>query len=416
MKIAIIGAGFTGLAAGLKLSRFHHQIIIFEKNNSLGGLAETFQLPSWQWAVEKHYHHWFTNDKFALNLIKELGLADNLVFSKTETSLFLHDRIYPFNTPGDVLNFTPLTFAERLLTGFITAYLKFLPVNQAIKLEKTTAWEWLKKHYGEKTFQTIWQPLLVGKFGKFARQVNMAWFWARIKKRTRLLGYLKGGYGPLLRAIQKEIEKNGGEIRLNSSYAPTLLNKFDKIIFTTPSAVFADMFKFPREYSLKLKSIPHLYALNLLLITKEKILPSTYWLNINTPGFPFIGVIQHTNLMNPKFYGGNHLAWVANYLPYDHPYLQMSKEEVFNIYLPYLQKINPYFNLTLNALRLELFTGPFAQPVFKTNYSRQKPDFITPVKNVYLANMDMVYPWDRGTNYAIELGVKIANLIDQKSV
>ncbi|OGG20685.1 hypothetical protein A3D03_00045 [Candidatus Gottesmanbacteria bacterium RIFCSPHIGHO2_02_FULL_40_13] len=230
------------------------------------------------------------------------------------------------------------------------------------------------------------------------------------------MGYLKGGYGPLLRAIQKEIEKNGGEIRLNSSYAPTLLNKFDKIIFTTPSAVFADMFKFPREYSLKLKSIPHLYALNLLLITKEKILPSTYWLNINTPGFPFIGVIQHTNLMNPKFYGGNHLAWVANYLPYDHPYLQMSKEEVFNIYLPYLQKINPYFNLTLNALRLELFTGPFAQPVFKTNYSRQKPDFITPVKNVYLANMDMVYPWDRGTNYAIELGVKIANLIDQKSV
>lgn len=411
MKIAIIGGGFTGLAAGLKLSRLHHQVVIFEKKNSLGGLAETFQLPSWEWAVEKHYHHWFTNDTFALNLIKELGLADRLVFPKTETSLFLHDRIYPFNTPGDVLNFTPLTFAERLLTGFITAYLKFLPVSQAIKLEKITAWDWLEKHYGEKTFTTIWQPLLSGKFSKFAREVNMAWFWARIKKRTRLLGYLKGGYGSLLRAIQKEIEKNGGEIRLNSSYTPNLLKKFDKTIFTIPSALFADLFKFEEEYSNRLKSIPHLYALNLLLITKEKILPSTYWLNINTPGFPFIGVIQHTNLMSPRYYGGNDLAWVANYLPVNHPYLQMSKEELFKIYLPYLQKINPAFDFELDLIGTELFAGPFAQPVFKVNYSRLIPDIITPVKNVYLANMDMVYPWDRGTNYAIELGFQVADMV-----
>lgn len=410
MKIAIIGAGFTGLAAGLKLSRLHHQINIFEKNNSLGGLAETFKMPGWQWAVEKHYHHWFTNDSFALNLIKDLGLTDELVFPKTETSLFLHGQTYPFNTPADVLNFTPLSLTQRLLTGFNTAYLKVLPENLAINLEKSTAWNWLKQHYGQKTFETIWQPLLVGKFGKFSREVNMAWFWARIKKRTPKLGYLKGGYGRLLLALQKEVENHGGVIKFNTSYTSDLLKKFDKVIFTIPSSVFADSFKFDDEYSLKLKSIPHLHALNLLLITREKILPSTYWLNINTPGFPFIGVIQHTNLINPQFYGGNHLAWVANYLPENHPYLQMSKEEVLNIYLPFLQKINSSFNFELSTLNFELFMGPFAQPVFKINYSRLKPDFITPVKNVFLANMDMVYPWDRGTNYAIELGFKVAEL------
>jgi len=31
--------------------------------------------------------------------------------------------------------------------------------------------------------------------------------------------------------------------------------------------------------------------------------------------------------------------------------------------------------------------------------------------NVYLANMDSIVPWDRGTNYAIELGEKAAETI-----
>ena len=31
--------------------------------------------------------------------------------------------------------------------------------------------------------------------------------------------------------------------------------------------------------------------------------------------------------------------------------------------------------------------------------------------NVFLANIQQVYPWDRGTNYAVELGQKAAKLI-----
>jgi len=46
-----------------------------------------------------------------------------------------------------------------------------------------------------------------------------------------------------------------------------------------------------------------------------------------------------------------------------------------------------------------------------TNYTQLIPKHKTPIKNVYIANLDMVYPWDRGTNYAIKMGEDIANLI-----
>lgn len=410
--IAIVGGGFTGLAAALSLSQ-NHKVTLFEATAELGGLASAVKLPGCDWHIEKHYHHWFKNDYSALNLIKELGLESKLLFPKTLTSLFYNGKIYPFNSPSQILAFNPLSKVNRFRLGLVTLYLKLLPKNLALDLEKYKACDWIKKYYGEKVYETVWKPLLVGKFGQFADTVNMAWFWARIKKRTMLLGYLEGGYQTLIDAMAKKIRKNGGKILLNTPFNPAKTPSFDKVIITTPSPIFLKLFPdLPEDYKKRLTSIPHLTALNLLLVTREKILKDEYWLNINDRKFPFIAVIQQTNLVDAKHYSGKHLTWVGNYLPSDHPYLKMSKEELFKLYLPYIKKINPSFNLQPITYNLQLFTGPFAQPVFPVNYSYIKPDFKTPIPNVYLANMDMVYPWDRGTNYAIELGEKVANLIN----
>lgn len=416
MKIAVVGGGFTGLAATLSLSE-NHNVTLFETTAQLGGLAGAVKLPGSDWYVEKHYHHWFTNDYAALSLIKKLGLSDKLLFPKTLTSLYWQDRSYPFNSPAQILSFDPLPIISRLRLGLISLYLKLLPMKLAQNLEKYKAQDWIKKYFGEKVYEIIWKPLLFGKFGKFAKDVNMAWFWARIKKRTMLLGYLEGGYQTLINALEQKIKKNGGKILLSTPFDAAKTSNFDKVIITTPSPIFIKMYpNLLESYKKQLMSIPHLFALNLLLVTKEKILEKEYWLNVNDREFPFIAVIQHTNLVDSKHYGGRQLTWVGNYLPPDHPYLKMNKKELFKLYLPYLRKINSKFGFRISDLEFYLFTGPFAQPVFPVNYSKIKPEFVTPIKNVYLANMDMVYPWDRGTNYAIELGERIADLIDQKSV
>ncbi len=39
MRIAIIGAGFTGLSAAYDLIKQKHEVVIFEKDTNPGGLA-----------------------------------------------------------------------------------------------------------------------------------------------------------------------------------------------------------------------------------------------------------------------------------------------------------------------------------------------------------------------------------------
>ena len=151
-------------------------------------------------------------------------------------------------------------------------------------------------------------------------------------------------------------------------------------------------------------------AINLILRLKKPFLEDgTYWLNICDKKSPIMAIVEHTNFMDKKYYNNEHIVYLGNYLPHDHPYMKMQADELLRVYDPYLKKINK--NYQLSILNYQLFTVPFAQPIIPLNYSKIIPPFETPMKNVYLANIQQVYPWDRGTNYAVELGEKVAKLI-----
>jgi hypothetical protein len=42
------------------------------------------------------------------------------------------------------------------------------------------------------------------------------------------------------------------------------------------------------------------------------------------------------------------------------------------------------------------------------NHSRNIPDLKTPLPGLYFASMSQVYPWDRGTNFAVQVGRQAA--------
>jgi hypothetical protein len=83
------------------------------------------------------------------------------------------------------------------------------------------------------------------------------------------------------------------------------------------------------------------------------------------------------------------------------------------VYDQLLQRIHPGYKKLL--IDYQVFRAPFAQPIVPTNYSKIIPSFTTPLPHVYLANIEQVYPWDRGTNYAVALGLKIAQKVLQTS-
>lgn len=426
MRIAVIGGGFTGLTAAYELTKLGHEVTLLEKEAELGGLAHGFTRPNWEWYLEYAYHHLFTNDGSIIGLIRELGLSESLIIRRPITAVYWSGGTYQFDTPQSLLTFPGLSLVDKARTGALLAFLKFNPFWKP--LEGITARDLLTHIGGMRAWSTIWKPLMVGKFGNYASQVSASWFWARIKKRTPKLCYIRGGFHTLVTALERAITHTQGQIFTNtyvSAIAEVSRDQylvswegtkktFNRVLLTVPTPIAFKICPLIRNTSTqRLLSIPHLHAQTLILETKAPILKNVYWLNVADTSFPFLAVVAHTNFMDKKNYGGNHITYFGNYLPMGHKYLSMTKVQLLKVFMPYIKRLNPSMNYELITNNY-LFVGPYAQPVHERNYSQRAPMLKTPASGMYLANLDSIYPWDRGTNYAVELGLKAARTIAGK--
>jgi protoporphyrinogen oxidase len=424
MRIAVVGAGFTGLSAAYELTKQKHEVLIFEKDSQPGGLAIGYKTSNWNWSLEKYYHHWFTNDKNILSLAREINYE--VLVKRPKTCVFINNIVYQLDSPLNVLKFPLLSILERLRMGFVIAFLKYDPFWKF--LEKYNASKTLTKLMGKNAYQMIWEPLFINKFGKFSENISLAWFWARIKKRTPSLAYPKRGFLNFANELTRQIEKNSGKlffeteiINIKEGSKITLSAKnangkltaylFDKVIITIPSSFFLKLApQLPLAYKNTLDKLENLGTTSLLLRLKKPFFEDgTYWLNICDKNAPVMAIVEHTNFIDKINYGNEHLLYLGNYKDSKDKYFSMTKAQLLEKFDKYLNKIHPGYKKII--IDYELFKTAFAQPIISTNYSKLIPPSKTPLKNVFLANMEQVYPWDRGTNYAVELGQKISKEI-----
>jgi len=333
MQIAVIGGGMTGLTAAYRLAASGHRVDVFEKEPYLGGLAYGFTKDSWDWHIEGAYHHLFTNDAAILSLLQELGHADDILTLRPVTASLFRDTPYQLDSPYSLLTFPGLSVVSKLRTAFLLGLLKITPVWQPF--EAITAEHLLTTIGGEEAFRTIWKPLLYGKFGNLAPEVAASWFWARIKKRTPHLIYIRGGFHTAVTALKQAIEQSGGRIhtgtavssvrRTNNTYTVSWKKTgrmFDAVVLTVPTPLVTRIMpELPEAYVQPLTSIPHLFAQTLIVETDKPILHNVYWLNITDTSFPFLAAVAHTNFVRASRYGGRHLTYFGNYLPAGHRYL-----------------------------------------------------------------------------------------------
>jgi len=424
MKIAIIGAGFTGLAAAYFLQKQGHSIKIFEKEKNPGGLAIGYSEKGWEWTLEKHYHHWFTNDNAVLNLAKEIDYP--VLIRRPKTSSLVDDHIYQLDSPSTLLKFPELSIIDRIRTGIALAFLRYNSFWRP--LEHFTAEPYLKAFMGKTAYKKIWEPLMTNKLGNYANSVSLAWFWARIYKRTPSLAYPEGGFLRFAEKLVEIIQKQKGIVQFETDITSIEDSKksiavrtkgnteaFDKLIVTLPSILFTKMAPLlPQSYKQSLGKLKSIGAITMVLRLKNRFLKdNTYWLNVCDLNSPILAVVEHTNFMDKKHYNHEVLVYVGKYLPREHEFFSMPEDKLFAVYESYLKKINPDFKKEL--IGYKVFKAPFAQPIIPINYSKIIPTMETPLPNVFLANIEQVYPWDRGTNYAVELGEKVANFVTRNN-
>ena len=136
-----------------------------------------------------------------------------------------------------------------------------------------------------------------------------------------------------------------------------------------------------------------------------------YWYNLpKSAGYPFLALVEHTNFVPAEHFGGDHIVYVGDYLETDHEFFSLSQDEILERFLPVLPRFNA--NFRRDWIRKSwLFRTPYAQPVPLVNHSQHIPAIQTPINGLYFASMSQVYPWDRGTNFAVEIGRRAAHLM-----
>ena len=421
-RIAVVGAGFAGLSAAYDLARAGHAVTGFEAAPQVGGLAAGFRAAEWDWPLEKFYHHIFQSDAAFISLIKQIDAEDLLFWNAPISGQW--DATHGSLEIGGVLallRYPNIPLVDRVRTGAAGAWLKFLKlINRWQHLENTTAERWIQRTMGEKSYRSIWQPILQGKFGAYTSEVNAAWFWARIASRTFKLGYFRGGFQAIAERIAEAARVEGATIRLN---APVQMlephadgwhvtsdstEQFDLVLSTTSPGLLGRMTPaLPTAYTAQLENLKSIGAVVMTLALNRSLTNGMYWMNMDKTQFPFLALVEHTQMIDRRHYNDQHLVYLGDYLDPRHEYFSLSKEALLARFLPSLSRINPDFNPAWIE-NVWLHREAYAQPIVPVGHSRSIPPLQTPLPNLWWASMSQVYPWDRGTNFAVEIGRRAA--------
>jgi protoporphyrinogen oxidase len=430
-RTAVLGAGALGLTVAYRLAQGGEQVVLLEREPIAGGLAAGFEIAPGLW-LDKFYHHLFRGDSHAIGLINEVGLGDQLTWRRPLTVTLRDGEVRQLDSPGSLLRFSPLPFADRLRMGAALAYLRALPGPE--RLEGRTAAGWIRSRMGAASYEVVWEPLLRGKFGALADQIAMPWFWARVHDRTAQLGYLHGGFQRLYDRLAQRITAIGAQLLLGREVrriqtepaggllvshaaagegdAPLETLQVDRVISTLAIRLTCRLApELPADYRAR-HEWGTAYGAHCLVLALDRPLTDSYWMNINDPGYPFMALVEHTNYMKPTDYGGRHLVYLGNYRPMDDALLRMPTAAVVAQFAPYLAGINPAFT-TDWVTDAWSFAAPFAQPIVTVDYRDHIPPFDTPITGLFVASMFQVYPHDRGQNYSIDLAERLVTRLSE---
>ncbi|RWA87157.1 NAD(P)/FAD-dependent oxidoreductase [Mesorhizobium sp.] len=424
--VVVVGAGYTGLAAAYDLAKKGLRVRVVEADEDAGGLAGTFEFSDGL-RVEKFYHHWFNNDLYVPRLVRELGYEKDIVVHPSRNGMYYAGRHWRLTTPLDLLRFTALPFWDRIRLGLMVFRVR--GVKDWKGIENLSVREWLEPIVGKNVYRVVWEPLIKSKFSVHAEDINAVWFWKKLVLRGSTrdsqggeeLAYFRGGFGRLADIMVEAIRAKGGEVTFGMPVTG-LKTKDDKItaletkdgpisakqfLFTPAFPIVADIFegKADPAYVAKLRRVKYLGNMCLVLRLKQS-LSETYWLNVNDPGFPFVGVIEHTNFDPPENYKGSHIAFLSKYLPVKDPVWNYSEDEYADFALEHLKRMFPDLDRSW-VIEYRMWRSSYAQPVTERGYSDYVPGRRTPFSNAFISTMAQVYPEDRGTNYAIREGLEV---------
>ncbi|MCR9063271.1 MAG: NAD(P)/FAD-dependent oxidoreductase [Cytophagales bacterium] len=418
-KLTIVGGGMTGLAAAYLAAKNGQKVTILEGSEKIGGLLNTFEIGGEQ--LEHYYHHFFTQDAELHWLLKELKLKDKIIYKKTSMGVYRNGQIFDFNGIIDLLKFKPANLLDKFRWGLTSMYLG--KVANWRKNEDVPTLEWFYKWAGKGMTDALWKPMLNIKFGPYADQVPLAWMIGRLAQRLNSrkggderLAYIEGSWKTLLDAIVSKLKDMGVEIITNAPVKELQIrnNKIEgllageisisggKYLVTIPSVYFERV----KGLDPKMggKDVEYFGAVCTILELKHS-LSHIYWMNVADDGFPFGGIIEHTNFIGKEKYNGSHIVYLSRYFANSEDLASMTEDQIKERMIPPLKKINPAFSEDW-IKNVFVFKTNTAATVCDLSFSEKVPSCVTEIEGLYIANMTHIYPDERSTNNSIRVAAE----------
>jgi protoporphyrinogen oxidase len=406
--VGVLGGGITGLTAAFYLVRAGCCVTIVEAQPQLGGLATYYDFGPFFW--DKFYHCILTSDTPLLQLINDLGLADEMRWTETKVGFFTRRGLHSMTTSMDFLRFPAISLWEKFRLGL--GILAVNRINDGLALEVEPIGPWLTEKFGRGNYEKLWEPLLKCKLGSAREQTSASFIWATIKRlystrdkgasKKEQLGYVRGGYHTVFTRLAERVQAMGGKIitgarvqRIQSLKGGRVRVElqngrldFDSVIATMPSSIFAKLVPdLAAGYRAKLETIQYMGMVCVVLLLKREVTP--YYCTNITEDLPFTGIIEMTNLISLEETNGRHLIYLPKYTSPTDPLFEASEEEVWNLFYPSLKRVVP--DLEEGDIERHLvFRERLVQPIPVLNYSKLVPPLESGVPNLLLANTTQI--------------------------
>ena len=170
--VVIIGAGPSGLTAGLSLSRSENRVSVLEKNHIVGGIARTETYKGFSFDMGGHR---FFSKSTEINEFWERVLADRFLTRPRESRIYYRKKFfkYPLKAMDAFLKLGPL---ESLLIFVSCLKWKAFPYKQENTFE-----EWVTNRFGKRLFKTFFESYTEKVWGISCKELSADWAAQRIK-------------------------------------------------------------------------------------------------------------------------------------------------------------------------------------------------------------------------------------------
>ena len=412
-KIAILGGGLAGLAAADKLTD-KFQVIVFEKQEYLGGLASSFLVGDT--AIPKYYHHVVQHNTITKEYLQRFGLLETCKnWQKIKVAIGINDKLYTINKVSGLLKFKHLSLLGKIRFGLFGLYTLSLMNTENIP-DDENAEQWLVKLAGREVTKKIFEPLYArNKFNIPLSEISAKQFANRLKEKeiSYNFSYPQAGLQAMIDGLEKAIISKKGVIFKNCALKTIDVKnkeiffddkkiKIDYIINTMPIPEFLKIAKgLPEDYAKKLSKLRYCPCVGVTFGTKDFLKKGLYWINLF--GERIHMLMQHSVLCDMYPFKVN---WCLRYGGSEED-LNLSDEEIKKEYLAVIKKYFPQAEIVW----AKVFREKYAEPVYDKEYIAYAPEYETPVSGLYHAGIQVTFPKIRNMNVALESGERVADII-----